>query len=655
MKWIEIKTAKELAQIKDMSGCYRLVDDIDMSGVKFTPIGSETKPFEGVFDGAYHCINGLEIKANGAGAIGLFAVNKGTIQSLYLNKLSISGKCTGSSCVGAFAGINYGKIYGAFGSDNKLSLDVSGSAVIGGFAGRNYGQIINGNFELDTKLSSKGEITFGAFVGDAEAGLLETLEKSGKTEISGDVKKVYAGLYAGSANCVIIRACISGDSWNTVNDKLYQTLVAAGKDYRLDGNIWRDNRNDDCFLSAKQLKARKLVEEHMRKMGTVKWNPDRDLDMPCTCGGATHHQVFPEGEEQSGIPYSHHCGSYERFMAAFTEDGKLQPFVRSDGIRCDEAENYLDLDKCDMADLYIGNDCSMAVMHALARIQADIDYEWTWTGTPFYKKGILPIEGYDAMFTDNTGDIIAKNGKQKIAEAFAKQHIGDPMVHAKKASGHFRMNAKNPVVFRQDDGKIDCFRSYAITHEQGDGLLYNPKKQAGRSFLIEYHYSFEHLFGEEFIPLTTKPLQTGDIDEAKLSYKGAKGSAMLDNGSIKTNYRILAVTARLIDAEGKAVLDKELFPDIHGYDGHGNDKEVEPLFKKGLDPYIEKEALRPQHRTRLKKEYNMRKPVKEIDLAIFKPYTINLKLSKGSIYNYKLDVLLANGKIYTVADTSFKA
>lgn len=56
-----ISTPEELLNISDdLSGSYYLANDIDMSGVAFTPIGpSSSSPFTGTFDGNEHVIKNL--------------------------------------------------------------------------------------------------------------------------------------------------------------------------------------------------------------------------------------------------------------------------------------------------------------------------------------------------------------------------------------------------------------------------------------------------------------------------------------------------------------------------------------------------------------------------------------------------------------------
>lgn len=59
---IYIKTATDLQNIEnDLSGHYELLNDIDLEGFDWKPIGSEGRPFTGVLNGNNHCIKNLSI------------------------------------------------------------------------------------------------------------------------------------------------------------------------------------------------------------------------------------------------------------------------------------------------------------------------------------------------------------------------------------------------------------------------------------------------------------------------------------------------------------------------------------------------------------------------------------------------------------------
>lgn len=93
-QYYEISSCSELAYVAQMGGSwlkqnYRLVADLDLDGRSWTPIGTETSPYTGIFDGNGHCISGLHI-ATARSQSGLFgAVQNAEIFGLELKDASI--------------------------------------------------------------------------------------------------------------------------------------------------------------------------------------------------------------------------------------------------------------------------------------------------------------------------------------------------------------------------------------------------------------------------------------------------------------------------------------------------------------------------------------------------------------------------------------
>ena len=92
---------------------YKLINDIDLSGINWTPINGD---FEGVLDGAGYKISNLTITSSSnlnKSEIGLFSSFRGLVENLELNNVNINIKGftnnatteTGKSGVGAFAGV----------------------------------------------------------------------------------------------------------------------------------------------------------------------------------------------------------------------------------------------------------------------------------------------------------------------------------------------------------------------------------------------------------------------------------------------------------------------------------------------------------------------------------------------------------------------
>lgn len=102
----EISTPEQLCALSDLSGCYILTADIDLTGFVFRPIGTLAEPFTGTFDGNGYIISGLNLQSSEEYQ-GLFGYSLGLICNV-----TLAGDCTvsGSSFAGGIAGFNGGVI-----------------------------------------------------------------------------------------------------------------------------------------------------------------------------------------------------------------------------------------------------------------------------------------------------------------------------------------------------------------------------------------------------------------------------------------------------------------------------------------------------------------------------------------------------------------
>lgn len=116
--------------------CAVLTQNIDLSGVcgadtgSWTPIGTNTNPYRGTFDGASFAVSGLYCQKPGASYAGLFASNAGIIKNLGV----AGGTVSAGNYAGGLCGINKGTITGCY---NTAS--VNGGKYTGGICGCNDG------------------------------------------------------------------------------------------------------------------------------------------------------------------------------------------------------------------------------------------------------------------------------------------------------------------------------------------------------------------------------------------------------------------------------------------------------------------------------------------------------------------------------------
>lgn len=105
---VEIRTRADLDAIRaDLDGHYILMNDIDLSGAPFEPIGTAVAPFEGVFDGNDRVISGFHFDglATSRFDTGLFGVARGArLFDLHLVDVNVSGFVRVGGLVGMLDG-----------------------------------------------------------------------------------------------------------------------------------------------------------------------------------------------------------------------------------------------------------------------------------------------------------------------------------------------------------------------------------------------------------------------------------------------------------------------------------------------------------------------------------------------------------------------
>ena len=191
---------------------YRLTADIDLTGVAFTPIGTSSKPFRGVLDGAGHKIKGLSItKCNTDGNVGLFGYTKNAvIKNLTLEDASL-----------AFSYDSLPK-----NSNGKVS---SGELNCGLLVGHAVSSLVDnchvtGNVDILPRVITIDNyiLSAGGIVGKAESGRISCVSYEG--DVNAQYGRTYAGGICGFAN---------GDAPNfmLLNAKSVADVSAVGTSY----------------------------------------------------------------------------------------------------------------------------------------------------------------------------------------------------------------------------------------------------------------------------------------------------------------------------------------------------------------------------------------------------------------------------------------
>ena len=140
-----------------------LTDDIDLTGIDWTPIGIDyNHQYTGTFDGGGHTITGLTVTGSDQ-YVGLFGyINSGgKVMNVVLEDVQITSD-NSSGSVGGVAGNSWGTI-----ENCSVSGSVSGTTFAGGVVGSQWGGSITG---CNSSATVKGVIFAGGIAGETNSG-----------------------------------------------------------------------------------------------------------------------------------------------------------------------------------------------------------------------------------------------------------------------------------------------------------------------------------------------------------------------------------------------------------------------------------------------------------------------------------------------------
>ena len=219
--WIEISTAEQLDAVRgNLLGNYRLVSDIDLSGMEWLPIGTTAMPFGGLFNGNGYEIKNLTIALSESDYVGLFGVNRGTIRNVKLTGVKIIGRdYTGGlvgrnggfvidcSVSGDVAGRTYtgglvGEISGGRVERSLASVNVSAGSSVGGLTG--YMSSNSRIIDSGATGTVAGKTDTGGFIGKMSTGMVERSYATGNVS-SGNC----SGGFAGCLNNATLKNCFA--------------------------------------------------------------------------------------------------------------------------------------------------------------------------------------------------------------------------------------------------------------------------------------------------------------------------------------------------------------------------------------------------------------------------------------------------------------
>ena len=216
-----ITTAAQLAAIADnLSGSYKLGNDIDLSDYgAWTPIGGSTA-FSGTFEGNGKTIKGLTVNTSSQYG-GLFGNVSGTVKNLNV-KGTVTVNMTSSSATSVYAGLVAGNV-GLFGTVDSCSAEGNVSATLNCSASSSF-------------LSSpKGYAYAGGVIGSSSSfyEFSELSHKSGTVTAKASMTNkgnafAYAGGVAGKSGATIVDSYNKGNVSATATASSGETTAYSG-------------------------------------------------------------------------------------------------------------------------------------------------------------------------------------------------------------------------------------------------------------------------------------------------------------------------------------------------------------------------------------------------------------------------------------------
>lgn len=480
---VEISSANDLKLLSEnKDGTFKIVNDIDLGGAEWKPVNDFSGKLSGVWGGIFnHTVSNFTVKADTADeAIGFFTVLNGTVSNLNFKDVTIilpegfkgsAGALAGTvsskidnievrnitvtgytkdAAVGTLTGIANGDITNCY-ADGSITLTSGGNANIGGMVGILAAKAENIEVRTDLEITAaEGSINAGGIAGKAENMVEVNYGGHIKSTTENDAA-LYTAQFAGKLSGAVTTGYANARSFETSGEGLTKAdFFADGSGAAVDCVIRDISNLDETTLSDTEYALRKKVVDYMYEECTYAWTPSKDMHYEDDCldkdGNCRHPQDYYAGQTYFGLPYTHNCGSLEKFKSYLNDDRTVVDSVKSEGWG-----------------VILGNDCADSVYWALTRISASPTY--ILTDSMFCDEGMLIIGSYDRN-GDSTKQICETNGAQVMYEAYSEVKMGDAVV--KGPSGHTRLVAEAPYIYRNEDGSINPDKSYILFHEQGN-------------------------------------------------------------------------------------------------------------------------------------------------------------------------------------------
>lgn len=261
-----------------------LTADIDMTGVKWTPIGTKEKAFKGEFDGQGHVITNLNVNDPSLEYAGLFGYVSKFSNPATIKNLGVFGEFSGGKYVGGIAGY----------SENS---EITNCFFIGTVSGTNTNGIANGDtiencyFQSDsTDINARTEKQFKS--GEV-AELLNMLPNGGTQEVWGQTIGADAYPCALTSDNKVIRDYTNLGWHNHTNGTTEDTCPNCVKTPKQENGVYQIStiqelywfsayvNNTDSSIKA-ELANNITVNEDISAQNRIIWTPAGTISKPFT-------------------------------------------------------------------------------------------------------------------------------------------------------------------------------------------------------------------------------------------------------------------------------------------------------------------------------------------------------------------------------------
>ena len=562
---------KVLAEHPD--GKFEILCNIDLAGAVLAPIPE----FTGTIKGGNFTISNFTVQGAEEENFGFIGVNKGKIQNLLLDNVTFLAG-TKAKNIGSLVGENKGDIKRCTVNGTLTVEQAAEGAYCGSLVGTTTAEIANTVVNVAVYYNATSGATIGGVAGAINGANVEFVDVNGRLTVAGGNK--VAGLMAGEAKDATFKSCAFVGEDNSVEGKLFTDYFGAEENVTYSKMLWRDNSRAPERPHVQE--KREIAVQRMYELCTIEWKP-KNIAHTCNCSLTMCNGVYNDTYTYYGLPYNHKNGSLARMQYCLNEDGTMKDWVY-------ELAEQGDFDTFD---LYIGSDCSTQVLQAWLSVSNTVDYRRTSYQIPavreFRDTGCYPVGewqwdlGYDVTSADATisKNYTEANGPDVMYEAYAQLRVADAIVFYYE-TGHTRMIAQEPVVVRDEDGKINGEYSYVLCHEQGVTVLDEVNMTYSTCPTFK-KYTFDNLFAGYYLPVTNIEFITGEFDTPECTLEGGVSDSRLGltTGVVKANYSLDYVTMLITDSKGRVVFDHWMFPSVtKRLDNNSNDYQIRRVWKE---------------------------------------------------------------------------